>query len=114
MALLQHQRVFLQRLHQHFVKARGQIGRLALGKINEVFVGHGVTAQIKVGSNDDNLTLVCDLVWGRSGRGTFESGLLFTNLVDFDMVWGHRNDVDGFVRDAMLHPELREHPDDVR
>ena len=30
-------------------------------------------------------------------RRRFDEGLLFTNLVDFDMVWGHRNDVDGFA-----------------
>ena len=48
-------------------------------------------------SNEDNLALVRDLLRRRSERGRFEEGLLFTNLVDFDMVWGHRNDVDGFA-----------------
>ncbi len=70
---------------------------LALGKISEVFLGHGVTDKIKVTSNDDNLSLVTDLLRGTSDRGTFDEGLLFTNLVDFDMVWGHRNDSDGFA-----------------
>ena len=70
---------------------------LALGKISEVFVGRGVTAEIKVASNDENLALVLDLLQHRSDRGRFDDGLLFTNLVDFDMVWGHRNDVDGFA-----------------
>ncbi len=71
---------------------------LALGKISEVFVGRGVTTKIAVASNDENLTLTRDLLQHRSERGRFEEGLLFTNLVDFDMVWGHRNDVDGFAR----------------
>ncbi len=70
----------------------------AVGKISEVFVGRGVTATIKVADNDDNLSLVRDLLQHRSDRGRFEEGLLFTNLVDFDMIWGHRNDVDGFAR----------------
>jgi phosphopentomutase len=70
---------------------------LALGKISEVFVDRGVTASIKVSSNDDNLALVRELLERRSDRGRFDEGLLFTNLVDFDMVWGHRNDVDGFA-----------------
>jgi phosphopentomutase len=70
---------------------------LALGKIGEVFVQRGVTATIKVSSNEDNLALVRDLVERRSERGRFDEGLLFSNLVDFDMVWGHRNDVDGFA-----------------
>jgi phosphopentomutase len=70
---------------------------LALGKISEVFVGRGVTGMLKVASNDDNLALVRDLLQRRSDKATFDEGLLFTNLVDFDMVWGHRNDVDGFA-----------------
>ena len=70
---------------------------LALGKISEIFAGRGVTTQIKVASNDENLALVQELLRRRSDRGRFDEGLLFTNLVDFDMVWGHRNDVDGFA-----------------
>jgi phosphopentomutase len=70
---------------------------LALGKVGEVFVDRGVTAKIKVASNDENLSLVRDLLRGSSERARFDEGLLFTNLVDFDMVWGHRNDVDGFA-----------------
>jgi len=70
---------------------------MALGKISEVFVGRGVTATIKASDNDENLALVRDLLQRRSERGRFDEGLLFTNLVDFDMVWGHRNDVDGFA-----------------
>ncbi len=70
---------------------------MALGKIGEVFVGRGVTTTIKVAHNDENLALVRDLLQHRSELGRFDEGLLFTNLVDFDMVWGHRNDVDGFA-----------------
>jgi purine nucleoside phosphorylase len=88
----------------------GGVPVLALGKISEVFAERGVTAKIKVVSNDENLALVLDLLRGRSSRADFSEGLLFTNLVDFDMVWGHRNDVDGFARgleamDAAL-PEI--------
>jgi phosphopentomutase len=70
---------------------------LALGKISEVFAGRGVTTKLAVASNEENLTLTKDLLRHRSERGRFDDGLLFTNLVDFDMVWGHRNDVDGFA-----------------
>lgn len=69
----------------------------ALGKISEIYLGRGVTSSLKVGSNAENLALVLDLLRGSSDRGAFEEGLLFTNLVDFDMVWGHRNDPDGFA-----------------
>ena len=83
---------------------------LALGKISEIFAGRGVSTSLKVGGNDENLALVQDLLRGRSDRARFDHGLLFTNLVDFDMAWGHRNDVDGFARglaavDAAL-PEI--------
>lgn len=71
---------------------------LALGKVGEVFVGRGIDTTIKVATNDDNLALVIDLLRGRSPKGRFDRGLLVTNLVEFDMVWGHRNDVEGFAR----------------
>ncbi|MBN1632085.1 MAG: phosphopentomutase, partial [Thermoleophilia bacterium] len=84
--------LYLDLLHQAGVPV------LALGKISEVFVGRGVSRAVKVGSNDENLALVQDLVAGRSRGLPFDEGLLMTNLVDFDMLWGHRNDVDGFAR----------------
>lgn len=62
-----------------------------IGKIHQIFAGRGVDEEIKVASNDENLAVVADLL--RRGR----TGLIFTNLVDFDMAWGHRNDVDGFA-----------------
>jgi phosphopentomutase len=71
---------------------------LALGKISEVFTGRGVSVEVKVSRNADNLALVRDLLRGESREAAFLEGLLFTNLVDFDMVWGHRNDADGFSR----------------
>jgi phosphopentomutase len=40
---------------------------------------------------------VSELLDGSSERARFDHGLLFTNLVDFDMAWGHRNDVEGFA-----------------
>jgi phosphopentomutase len=70
---------------------------LALGKVSEIFGGRGVTTVAKVGSNAENLALVRALLERRGPVATFTEGLLFTNLVDFDMVWGHRNDVDGFA-----------------
>lgn len=62
-----------------------------VGKIPQIFAGRGITEEIKVASNDENLAVVFDLL--RGGR----PGLIFTNLVDFDMAWGHRNDVEGFA-----------------
>ena len=65
---------------------------LALGKINEIYLGRGVSDSRKVASNDDNLRALLGAVQN------VEQGLIFTNLVDFDMAWGHRNDVEGFAR----------------
>lgn len=92
---------------------------LGLGKIGEVFGGRGISLSLKVTSNEENLSLVQELVDGGNRQGRFESGLLLTNLVDFDMIWGHRNDVDGFAHGlqavdsalSMLVAALR--PDDL-
>lgn len=70
---------------------------VAIGKVGEVFVGRGFSESLKVGSNAENLALILELLEHRCDRAAFDEGLLFTNLVDFDMVWGHRNDVDGFA-----------------
>ena len=76
-----------------------EVSVLALGKISEIFVGRGVTTKVEAASNKENLALVLDLLRGQSSKAVFSEGLLFTNLVDFDMLWGHRNDCDGFARE---------------
>ncbi len=62
-----------------------------MGKIGEIFVQRGVDV-------DDHTT---DNTAGMAACGRhlreLDHGLLFANLVDFDMVWGHRNDVEGFA-----------------
>ncbi len=69
---------------------------LALGKIAEIYAGRGVSASIKVTSNEHNLSLLSGLVRGQGSSG--QTGLVMSNLVDFDTLWGHRNDVEGFAR----------------
>lgn len=64
---------------------------IGIGKIHQIFAGQGVTEEHKVASNAENLDLVARFL--RQGR----EGLIFTNLVDFDMLWGHRNDLEGFA-----------------
>ena len=64
---------------------------IAIGKITDIFAGKGITESVYTTSNDDGMektiaALDCD----------FE-GLCFTNLVDFDMVYGHRQDIDGYA-----------------
>ncbi|MHB8868237.1 MAG: phosphopentomutase [Thermoleophilia bacterium] len=64
---------------------------IGIGKIYQIYAGRGVTEQIKAASNADNLRRVTEVLDRNTG------GLIFTNLVDFDMAWGHRNDVEGFA-----------------
>ena len=64
---------------------------IAIGKITDIFAGEGVTESVFTTCNSDGMektmaTLDLD----------FE-GLCFTNLVDFDMVYGHRQDIDGYA-----------------
>ncbi len=64
---------------------------IAVGKINDIFAGKGITHKIKTRNNSDGLTKLKKIV-----EQDFE-GLCFVNLVDFDMVYGHRNDVCGYA-----------------
>ena len=64
---------------------------IGVGKIGEIFAQRGVSVD---DHTTDNATGLAACV--RHLR-ELEAGLLFANLVDFDMVWGHRNDVAGFA-----------------
>lgn len=64
---------------------------IAIGKITDIFAGRGVTETILTHSNMEGMTFT-DEVAGRD----FE-GLCFVNLVDFDMIYGHRNNAAGYT-----------------
>lgn len=64
----------------------------AVGKINDIFVGSGITKSVRTVNNEDGINKT--LEWMQED---FE-GLCFINLVDFDMVYGHRNDVEGYAK----------------
>lgn len=64
---------------------------LAVGKINDIFAGSGVTGAVRTVNNSDGI----DKTLEYAGRDF--NGLCFTNLVDYDMLYGHRNDVDGYA-----------------
>lgn len=61
-----------------------------VGKISDIFNGKGITSSVSIKNNMDGVdkTLEC--------MDTVKSGLIFTNLVDFDMLFGHRNDPKGY------------------
>ncbi|MCS6817633.1 MAG: phosphopentomutase [Blastocatellia bacterium] len=80
---------------------------VAVGKTGSIFNHRGFTREIPAGNNMASIesTLL-------AMRET-DAGLIFTNLVDFDMLYGHRNDVEGYARaleafDARL-PEIEAH-----
>src|SRR6478672_1811329 len=86
---------------------------VGIGKISDIFAGRGLTFTMHSEGNRDGLHLTLEAL------ATLDRGLLFVNLVDFDMLYGHRNDTAGFVRalaelDAWL-PELEAalRPDDA-
>jgi len=64
----------------------------AVGKINDIFVGSGITKAVRTVNNEDGINKT--LEWMKEDF----TGLCFTNLVDFDMVYGHRNDVEGYAK----------------
>ncbi|WP_173297542.1 phosphopentomutase [Thermanaeromonas sp. C210] len=64
---------------------------LAVGKIKDIFAGRGITRWIHTHDNMDGIDKTCKFLRESS------HGLIFTNLVDFDMLYGHRNDVEGYA-----------------
>ena len=64
---------------------------IAVGKINDIFAGQGITESFKTKSNKDGFERLLDLQ-----KRNFD-GLCFVNYVDFDSVFGHRNDVFGYT-----------------
>ena len=64
---------------------------ISVGKIADIFAGQGITEGIHTVSNADGMEKTDALL-----QRDF-TGLCFTNLVDFDMLYGHRNDIDGYA-----------------
>jgi phosphopentomutase len=64
----------------------------SVGKIFDVFLGRGILDHEKTKSNADGMAKTL------AAMDSLERGLIFVNLVDFDMLYGHRNDVEGYAR----------------
>ena len=86
---------------------------IAVGKIHDIFAGQGVTETIRTTGNTDGLRVTNEIL-----QRDF-TGLCFVNLVDFDMLYGHRRDVPGYAAataefDAFLPGFMAKmQPDDV-
>ena len=65
---------------------------ISVGKIYDIFAGRGLTESHRIKNNDEGMDITIKLC-----EKDF-SGLCFTNLVDFDMTYGHRNDIDGYAK----------------
>jgi phosphopentomutase len=77
-----------------------------IGKIHDIYNGRGVDHYVTTKNNDDGMRKL------HATLGDQKSGLIFANLVDFDMLYGHRKDVEGFAKsleefDVLLAPLLR-------
>ena len=73
------------------IKEKG-LDVISVGKIYDIFAGKGITKAIRTKNNDEGMEETLKLQ-----QEDFE-GLCFVNLVDFDMIYGHRNDVDGYAK----------------
>jgi phosphopentomutase len=81
---------------------------VAIGKVEDLFAGRGITQAIHTKSDDEGMDEVEKALVSTRG------GLIFANLVDFDTVYGHRNDPEGYgwnlerfdVRLSRLLPQL--------
>jgi phosphopentomutase len=71
--------------------ARDGIPRAGVGKVDDLFAGRAITAR-HTANNAEGVAAIVDWLQGES------DGLLFANLVDFDQLFGHRNDAPGFYR----------------
>ena len=84
---------------------------LAVGKINDIFNGEGVTKSYKTTSNRNGMDITRGLL------GYDFTGLCFVNLVDFDALFGHRRDLSGYANaimefDLQLHEFIKDMRDD--
>ena len=68
---------------------------IAVGKISDIFAGSGVTEIIRTANNTEGIARTLELL-----RRDFH-GICFVNLVDFDMVYGHRNNAPGYAEALM-------------
>jgi phosphopentomutase len=64
----------------------------SIGKIYEVFLGRGIRSHDKTRGNADGMARTLEAMEAAP------EGLIFVNLVDFDQLYGHRNDVEGYAR----------------
>ncbi len=73
---------------------------LSVGKIIDIFAEKGITEYVRTVNNEDGINKTLEYM----DRDV--NGLIFTNLVDFDMQYGHRNDPEGYAK-ALSYFDMR-------
>lgn len=66
---------------------------IAIGKIQDLFSGRGITKAIHTEGNADGIEKTIEEI-----KNNKDAKLIFTNLVDFDMLYGHRNNIEGYAK----------------
>ncbi|MCK5075326.1 MAG: phosphopentomutase, partial [Calditrichia bacterium] len=69
------------------------IKTIGIGKIDDLYAGEGLDVKIHTKTNESGINTTMEQM------SLLNNGLIMTNLVDFDMLWGHRNNVEGFYKD---------------
>lgn len=75
--------------------ATAGIARNGVGKVDDLFAGRGISSHHTV-DNREGIERIRAWIGGTGNPDVSHSGFLFANLVDFDQLYGHRNDVAGF------------------
>ena len=73
-----------------------------IGKISDIFAGKGIAHSQRIKNNVEGMERTIGML------DTDFTGLCFVNLVDFDMVYGHRNDISGYAKAATVFDEQLE------
>lgn len=73
---------------------KANLDTIGIGKIYDIFAGKGIKETTSITNNIDGMEKTISL------QNKDFTGLAFINLVDFDMVYGHRNDIEGYAKAA--------------
>ena len=65
---------------------------LAVGKIKDIFAGIGISEYVYTTGNEDGINKTLEYM------DRDDASIIFTNLVDYDMLYGHRRDIDGYAK----------------
>ncbi len=74
------------------VLKKNNIKTVGIGKVNDLYAYRNIDLQLKTQDNKDGILKTIDAI------KTEDTGYIMINLVDFDMLYGHRNDVEGFYK----------------